>query len=363
MELNHGDKLFVFYEADKIPRHGRYSYFGNHFGTVDGFSQYIDGYIFAVQAIYNDYILCDEYRIDKLDTLIYPLCFNYRQVVELYIKYLYFKYAFVGNEDKENFIKSVSHKLNKAWMQVQPHLLPLLSKINSDIDITLFDEFINEIDNFDTDSFRMRYPIKKDLSSVHSSSVKLDVIGLNEKMMELFNLFKKLDCEINNILINNTCNSEFENEIKNRYINNKDKIGLVSRKLIYLAEKEKQDLSKNPLGSIIDISEIQNSTEEQEIENDIYELSTDTAAMLALLTHMGQSIVIGRYKLAVVEAERYKDILKVAELTLQECESFISFDGDFSNSEMCYAILEKSYSVTAKWLSTAVAIMDCCVSE
>ena len=78
----------------------------------------------------------------------------------------------------ENFIKNVSHKLNKAWIQVQPYVLSLLWKINSDIDITLFDEFINEIDNFDADSFRMRYPIKKDLSSVHSSSVKLDVIGL-----------------------------------------------------------------------------------------------------------------------------------------------------------------------------------------
>lgn len=263
MGLNHGDKLFVFYENDKIPRRGRYSYFGNHFGTVDGISQYIEGYIFAVQSIYNDYISCDESRIDKLDTLIYPLCFNYRQVVELYIKYLYFKYASVENEDKENFIKNVSHKLNKAWIQVQPYVLSLLSKINSDIDITLFDEFINEIDNFDADSFRMRYPIKKDLSSVHSSSVKLDVIGLNKKMMELFNLFKKLDCEINNVLINNTYDIEFEDAIKNCYINNKDIISLILNKLRHLAEKEEQDLSKKSLGSVIDICEIQYSTEEQ----------------------------------------------------------------------------------------------------
>ena len=72
MGLKHGDKLFTFYDNDKIQFDKRYSYFGNHFGTVEGFSKYINGYIFAVQAIYNDYISCEETRIDKLDTLIYP---------------------------------------------------------------------------------------------------------------------------------------------------------------------------------------------------------------------------------------------------------------------------------------------------
>lgn len=39
MSLQHGDKLFVFYDNDKIPKHGRYSYFGTDFGTVSGFSR------------------------------------------------------------------------------------------------------------------------------------------------------------------------------------------------------------------------------------------------------------------------------------------------------------------------------------
>ena len=33
------DKLFAFYENDKLPRDKRYSYFGNNFGTVSGFSE------------------------------------------------------------------------------------------------------------------------------------------------------------------------------------------------------------------------------------------------------------------------------------------------------------------------------------
>ena len=90
MSLQHGDKLFVFYDNDKIPKHGRYSYFGTDFGMVSGFRQFIVGDIFAAKVLYSEFVSCDSYRNDILDTIIYPLCFNYRQIIELYIKYLYF---------------------------------------------------------------------------------------------------------------------------------------------------------------------------------------------------------------------------------------------------------------------------------
>ena len=76
MEIAHGERLFVYYDANKLPAHGRFSYFGTNFGTVGGFRQYIDGYINAVDAIYNEYSTCDIYRNDILDTIVYPLCFN-----------------------------------------------------------------------------------------------------------------------------------------------------------------------------------------------------------------------------------------------------------------------------------------------
>ncbi|MCD8049638.1 MAG: hypothetical protein LUG52_08595, partial [Clostridia bacterium] len=92
MSLKHGDKLFVCLD-DNALKNKRYSYFGTDFGTITGFWQYIQGYVFAVKALYKEYVSCSKNRIDLLDTIIYPLCFNYRQIIELYIKYLYFKYS------------------------------------------------------------------------------------------------------------------------------------------------------------------------------------------------------------------------------------------------------------------------------
>lgn len=359
MSLQHGDKLFVFYDNDKIPKHGRYSYFGTDFGTVSGFSQYIDGYIFAAKVLYSEFVSCDSYRNDILDTIIYPLCFNYRQIIELYIKYLYFKYSGTNDTDKENFVKRVSYKLNKAWLEVKPYLLPLLSKINSSIDITLFDEFINEVDSFDTDSFRMRYPIKKDLTPVHTSSVKLDVVGLHSKMIDLFNLFHRLDCEIENVLINNDYNVELTNNIKRIYNKYKDEIIEVSKKLNKLADKEQTELKEPQAHSIADYveSDLFYNPHNTEFEDLIMRLPSENAFILGLLIQVGRNIADGNCKLAVNE-ERKNDFNKLMEITLQQCDSFISLNGLYSNRDMCYSLFEKGYIVSSRWLNLSLEIIE-----
>lgn len=360
MSLKHGDKLFVFYNKDDIPQNGRFSYFGSDFGTVAGFSQYIDGYIFAVKALYNDYISCDGYRNDILDTIIYPLCFNYRQIVELNIKYLYFKYSLTDDSDKANFVNRVSHKLNKAWLEVKPYLLPLLTRMNSSIDITLFDEFINQIDEFDTDSSRMRYPIKKDLTSVHSAPVKLDVVGLHSKMLDLFNMFNQLDNEIDGIFLDNNYDVDLINGIIRIYNNYRDEIINISKSLTELAEKEEIEYKETTVCNLGDYIQSDNfkNPHNSVFETTINELSSDKAAMLGILIQVGRSIVDGSCKLSVNEEERKKDFFKLIEVILTSCSDFLSFDGNYSNSEMCYPLFEKGYMISSRWLNISVSIME-----
>ena len=355
MSLQHGDKLFVFFEKNKIPKKGRYSYFGNHFGTVSGFNQYIEGYILAVEAIYNEYASCDSYRNDILDTIIYPLCFNYRQIIELSIKYLYFKYSGTNDTDKVSFVKRVSHKLNKAWKEVKPFLIPLLSKRNSSIDLSLFDEFINEVDLFDADSFRMRYPIKRDLTPVHPESVKLDVIGLHSKMSDLFEMFKSLDYEIDNTIIDNTYDFELINGFKDLFVKYKSQIIKVSKALNKLAEKELMQTvfsSIQPIGVFLENNAL-NDSHSNGFENYVLNLSSENAFILGLLIIVGRKMVDAEIILAVNE-QRKKDFSKLMEITFQQCESFLSLDGRYPNRDMCYPLFEKAPGVTSKWLNTAL---------
>ena len=364
MGISYGEKLFIYYDENKIPKHGRYSYFGNDFGSVTGFNQYIDGYILAVKFLFEKYSSCKEFRMDILDTIVYPLCFNYRHIVELYIKYFYFKYSKTNDAEKEIFIEKVSHRLNKAWKKTRPFLQPLLYKINNPIDIMLFNDFINQIDAFDTDSFRMRYPIKKNLSSVHTGPVKLDVVGLHHKMMQLFDLFHRLDAEIDAVLIDNTCREGFIDIMSALYRESKTDIITVVEKLRILAKKENdRKRTDSKTDSVIDISDIDVSTDKdsEDFEKVVLMLPQKHAAMLALLIHAGQDIDSGKCRLAFEQKERKKDFMKLLEMRLDECNAFISLDGTFSNRDMCYALLEKSPEVPLKWLERSITIINCCV--
>lgn len=361
MSLQHGDKLFVFYDRNELPKHGRYSYFGNFFGTVTGFNQYIEGYIFAVKALYDEYISCDSSRIDILDTLIYPLCFNYRHIVELYIKYLYFKFSGTNDADKKNFVNNVRHNLNSAWSTVKPCLIPLLSKINSSIDLTLFDEFVCEIDRFDTSSFRMRYPVDRSLNPVHSKSVKLDVVGLHSKMLDLFDSFCNLDYELDNVLIKNDFDVDLINSFKIMLNKNHSEIIEVAKELRNLTDREDTRLKLPQTESVIDFSEIDicNDPETQIFEKNVLALSPESGCILGLLIQIGRSIVDGSCKLAVNE-ERTNDFSKLIEITYKENETLFSFDNYCSIREMCYPLFEKRHAIVSKWLEASlneIAIM------
>lgn len=362
MGIKHGDQLFVFYDANQLPTHRRYSYFGTNFGDVNGFIEYIDGYIFAVNALFDEYSSCDKHRNDVLDTIIYPLCFNYRHIVELYIKYFYFKYSVANDAEKVCFIKHVSHRLNRAWNETRPHVQRLLQKISNPIDITLFDDFINQIDAFDSDSFRMRYPIKTDLTPVHSAPVKLDVVGLHHKMIGLFRLFAQADAEIEGVFIDNTCSDGFADTIRTLYCDGKEDIHSIMKALRNVAsEQQARQATRDPSYTCFyDISSIDSSPspKEKHLENLVLQLPVKHATILALLTQAGSSIVDYRYRIATDENEHKKDFFKLLEVTLKECSSFIDLESTYSNYEMCYALLEKSAEIPLKWLEASIPVME-----
>ncbi len=234
------------------------------------------------------------------------MCFNYRQIIELSIKYLYFKYSGTNDTDKVSFVKRVSHKLNKAWKEVKPFLIPLLSKRNSSIDLSLFDEFINEVDLFDADSFRMRYPIKRDLTPVHPESVKLDVIGLHSKMIDLFEMFKSLDYEIDNTIIDNTYDFELINGFKDLFVKYKSQIIKVSKALNKLAEKELMQTvfsSIQPIGVFLENNAL-NDSHSNGFENYVLNLSSENAFILGLLIIVGRKMVDAEIILAVNEERK-----------------------------------------------------------
>ena len=130
-----------------------------------------------------------DYRV--LNSMGMTICFLYRHFVELYIKYLYLKFAQPNENEFKNFLNS-GHDLNKLWKATKPILSKKKKKYHCKVDIGLLDKYVLDIHKFDEKSERLRYPVDKKLSPTNYN-IRIDIYNLHEKMQELFNAFEAFD--------------------------------------------------------------------------------------------------------------------------------------------------------------------------
>lgn len=158
---------------------------------------------------------------------------------------------------------------------------------------------------------------------------------------------------------------ELLNKIKALYCKYRSDLLCVLKKLLLLAKKEETEIKESCLNSFSEILENDCSSNNpmDEFSNVINEFTSESAALLGLLIQVGRNVVDGRCKLAITGEERKKDFFKLIELSLKECDHFISFEGNHTNYEMCYALFEKSYSVSSIWLNKSLDIMEKCIID
>ena len=207
--ISKNDTLFEQYDCENPQKYkDDFSHFGWEGMTPLAFYTYADGYRIAADAIF------EKFQNSKgdfavLDSIVYPLCFNYRHMMELLIKYLHLKYVHYGTKD--DLIKSgilSNHDLINLWDKTKAIIEQLQSRVSSNVDIEAVTHYVNEMNKFDSGSFNMRYPVsvirektnqitnKKLTPSIAEN--RLIVPLFHEKMQAFFNAIKRLDCDIDN---------------------------------------------------------------------------------------------------------------------------------------------------------------------
>ena len=186
------DKLFEcpmsLYDNDK----NAYTYVGWEGTEHIAFETMADGYFLAAEAVYQKFQnSVGEYSI--LDSIGYPICFLYRHYMELSIKALFFKYA--EEYERKNFLKN-KHSLNDLWKATEPILLKLQKRVESEVNISAISRYIEQMHDFDKQSFTMRYPIDKDLNPMRPESLKINVVNLHNRMQDFHLAIQRLDEEI-----------------------------------------------------------------------------------------------------------------------------------------------------------------------
>lgn len=151
--------------------------------TAAQYNSYIEGYKMAADSLVEWSIASK--RIEILDRVFYPICFLYRQFIELSLKEILIYYSDLGRDEIK---KKLNHNLLDLWKSVKP----LMLEISPEDDTTVMnaESYIVEFYAVDQSSATFRYPITKDLKGVIKKEQRIDFPNLKARMNELCNFFE-----------------------------------------------------------------------------------------------------------------------------------------------------------------------------
>lgn len=199
-----GKKLFI---------EGGNHYEFSHFGWGDVKTQffgYMEGYKCAADELIDNAINSSD--IKTLDTFIFPICFLYRQYIELAMKYIFLYYSGLEKNEKISMIKDAGHDILKIWRKIKPLILEENSNEERE-DVEVVESYILQFDKFDKSSFTFRYPINKELQGVLSKEMRINLVNLKECIDELHSFFNGCTGKLDAI-------AEFKAEMLSEYFEN-----------------------------------------------------------------------------------------------------------------------------------------------
>ena len=332
-------KDILFQEASKpAPKHS-FAYLDSKQSVGGRFEMYIAGYIKAAEILYEQYFVEDNSTF-VFDSIVFPLCFTYRHVTELYIKKLYFCCSGTTKEDKEKFLKKSSHDIEGAWEKTKPHILKLVDKLGIErdqIDLEAIESYLSQIAKFDEGSFTMRFPVGKNAKGITYTNLRLDIEHLHNRMTALFEYLRILESRISDTIINNQVSIEFSDRVFIEY-----------------------DKARN---NISDVISILRSNDESALRHKIDKMNIGAVTLTTLLLCAGRDLYGKEYQLAKNCEERGKDYLWILKATYDEC-FFISFeDTDLSKWEICFKLFEMRSDLAADWLDESIKEMESAISN
>lgn len=250
-----------------------FSHFGWEGNGAFSFVSISDGYWDSAKILLGK-MISDSRKIAVIDTLIYPLFFNYRHSIEAYLKALFFNHGNHTEEERQKFLKC-GHNLQSLWSNLRPTLDAGKKHVGSSVNLDAIEHYIKEINKFDPDSMVMRYPIRKDLKNNKGRQYRVDFIHFGERMDELCNSLRQIDYDISNQMDELATPEELSKylEVFTKY---KDEID----EFLLLLEKELKDEYKEVAIDFFDLGTLSSDDEMSDVDKFIQDCAPDLLILL-----------------------------------------------------------------------------------
>ena len=163
-----------------------------HFGWGDIWQQfygYCQGYKESADYLINNAI--DSKEIAKLDNVVFPVFFLYRQFIELSLKKAILQFSREKYPERTATFKKSNHDLIAMWKEFVKVLPESRGKEETTLEVV--EKYIREFSLIDKSSFSFRYPITKDIELIFGEEKRINLRHIRDRMAELANFFSGIE--------------------------------------------------------------------------------------------------------------------------------------------------------------------------
>lgn len=318
------------------------AYFGWEGDGSFSFICIADGY-FRSANILLSVMTSHPYDAALVDTLIYPLFFNYRHSIESYLKAIFFNHGERTDDARSQYLRS-GHKLKELWLKIKGTLQIGKDHVGSSVDLDAVEYYINEIDQFDPYSMVMRYPIDKKLDSNKLKPLPLDFILLGERMKDLYSSLELLNSDLSN-QIADVPSDERYNRFLDLFRKNESQIG----RFLSLLKSENISQKESLCDCVLDAL----CAPPPEWHEFLEQCNSELLILLDLLYRGGKLVNVQSVHLAVSDTQRKKEFVKVCYDEMER--DGLSFN-EKSDNELLY-IKSKKAEHLSSCIDIAISIL------
>lgn len=330
---------------DEIHSGKPFSHFGWEGNGAFSFLTISDGYWEAAKVILQT-MESNHHDFSVVDTLVYPFFFNYRHSVETFLKYMYFNIGEKTEEARKDILNQ-GHSLKQLWNKIRPILIKGRKHVGCTVDIDAIEHYIIEINDYDSNSMFMRYPIDKELIPNKKQEFHFDYIHFGRCMDELCKALRQIDYELSNQIMT-TASSEQINE----YLNLKDKYQDEIHKFIILLQEDQ--INENTDFNHVNLSDFSEGHNPEKHLVFLENCDSDLLILLDNLFYGGRAVNLLEIRLSTSEIERQKEFIGF-------CYDLLKYDGlkfGITPNNEQINIFGKTASSLLCAITTAISILE-----
>ena len=127
-----------------------------------------------------------------------PMCYLYRNCVELGQKAIWFEETGVGLQTRCKVMKDNKHSIRAMWDLLKEYVISCGNGSQEDDDyVQLLEKYCYELHDYDSDASRFRYPVNKDMVPYFGHNKWFDFAKVSKYFEGIINAFDGIDAALN----------------------------------------------------------------------------------------------------------------------------------------------------------------------